>query len=62
MVWGPKLQAILRNKGSANWLKMEQFDFLTISYSNSNLKGGQFNEKNSHHNYLGPDIAGHYEK
>ena len=40
IVWGPKLQAILKNMGTANGLKMEQFDFFTISYTNSKLKGG----------------------
>jgi hypothetical protein len=40
--------------GSANVPQMEQFDkYSTVLYSNSKLKGGQFNEENSHHNYLG---------
>ena len=57
IILGPKLQAVLRNKESANWPKMEQFEkFSTISHSNS-----KFNEKISHYNYFGPHIAGRFE-
>ena len=55
IVWGPKLQAVWRNKGSANRPKMDQLEnFSTISYSKSKLKGGPFYEKNCQLMYFRP--------
>ena len=55
IVWSPKLQAVWRNRGSANRPKMDKFEnFSTISCSKSKLKGGQFNEKNANSCILGP--------
>ena len=46
IVWGPKLQALWRNRGSANRPKMDQFENFSIIYcTKSKLKGEQFNEK-----------------
>ena len=55
IVWGPKLQALWRNRGSANWPKMDKFENISIIYcTKSKLKGGQFNEKNANSCILGP--------
>ena len=55
IVWGPKLQAVWRNRGSANRPKMDQFENFSIIYcTKSKLKGGQFNEKNANSCILGP--------
>ena len=55
IVWGPKLQAVWRNRGSANRPKMDQFEiFLIIHCTKSKLKGGLFYEKNCQLMYLRP--------
>ena len=55
IVWGPKLQAVRRNRGSANRPKMDQFENFSIIYcTKSKLKGGQFYEKNANSCILGP--------
>ena len=55
IVWGPKLQALWRNRGSANRPKMDQFENFSIIYcTKSKLKGEQFNEKNANSCILGP--------
>lgn len=55
IVWGPKLQAVWRNRGSANRPKMDQFENFSIIYcTKSKLKGGQFYEKNANSCILGP--------
>ncbi len=47
--------AVLKNRESANWLKMDQFEnFSSISCTKSKLKGGQFNEKNAYSCILEP--------
>ena len=49
------LLAIFKNKGSANWPKMDQVEnFSTISCTKSKLKGGQFYEINANSCILGP--------
>ena len=40
-IWGPILQAVLRNRGSANRPKTDQFE---MSVKNPNLKWVSFNE------------------
>ena len=45
-IWGPILQAVLKNGGSANRPRMDLFEkFSTFSYTNTELKGGLFYEK-----------------
>ena len=55
IVWGSKLQAVWRNRGSANRPQMDKFENFSITYcTKSKLKEGQFNEKNANSCIFGP--------
>ena len=58
IVWGPKLQAILRNRGSANLPKLEQFENCSVFYC---TKSKKFMKK-SQLLYLGLHIVGLFER
>ena len=63
IVWGPKLQAVWRYRGSANRPKMDQFEiFFIIHCTKSKMKGGLFYEKKCQLMYLRPYFAGRLQK
>ena len=62
-VWGPILRAVLKNRGSANRPKMDQFEiFLIIHCTKSKMKGGLFYEKNANSCIWGPILRAVFKK
>ena len=56
-IWGPILWAILKNRGSAIWPKMDKFEkFLTYTIQKTNWKGVSLFKKKLF--YFGPHIVG----
>ena len=63
IVWGPKLQAVWRKRGSANRPKMDQFENFSIIYcTKSKFKWGPCYKKKSQLMYLGAHFGGRLEK